>query len=159
MTVRPRSLHNYIEKCDYIKGRRPSPYNSLRDIPKQKTKADTERYLEMAIMASMRMSSVGFEEELYFDSSLEGTYYAIWQSVKSHFKWPEDPYEGVDAAEKWYSKLDDESKSALRSAIRGVDERRLAKNSDGPEENPTKGPEETSVQTGISHQSEVPTAT
>ncbi len=159
VTIRPRSLHSYIEKSDYIKSRRPSPYVSLRDLPKQKSQASTDRYLELAVMASMRMSSVGFEEEMDFDGSLEGVYYAIWQALKGHFKWSEDGHEGVDKAEKWYTELSADSKIKVLSAIRGTDERKIAKNSAGPAENPPKGPEEQLVQAEISQASVPQTAT
>lgn len=152
MTVRPRSLHSYIEKSDYIKSRRPSPYVSLRDLPKeyQDTQGKRERYLEMAIMASMKLSSVGFTEEFYFDVSPEGKYYATWQSMKEHYKWPSDPLKGVDVVDKWYSALSNDEKNQVDMAIEGIDQRKLAKNSAGPEENPTKGPEEQSVPAGES---------
>lgn len=159
VTIRPRSLHSYIEKTDYIKSRRPSPYSSLRDLPKQKNREATDRYVEIAIMASMKLSSVSFEEEMRFDISLEGYYYAAWQGTREHFKWDSDSTKGVDQVEKWISKLDPESQESLRLALRGIDERALAKNSDGPEKNPQKGPEEESSPAGEKAQSETPTAT
>lgn len=151
VTVRPRSLHSYIEKCDYIKGRRPSPYDSLRDLPEkyQDTQAKRDKYLEMAMMVSMKISSVGFDEEADFDRSYEAVYLSVWQALKDHYKWPKSPHEGVDVAEKWYSKLDSDVQLQLLVAVQGLDQRKMAKNSDGPVENPPKGPEEQAVQAEI----------
>lgn len=141
VAVRPRSLHSYIEKIDYIKSRRPSPYSSLRDLPKQKNSEAHAKFVEIAMMASMKLSAVGLEEELYFDSSFEGFFYTVWQAVRAHFKWSAEGLVGVNQAEQWYMGLNDDHKEQVRFAIRGVDERSLAKNSDGPEENPQEGPE------------------
>jgi hypothetical protein len=139
VTIRPRSLHEYIAKVDYIKSRRPSAYSSLKDLPKNTSADGRAKYVEIAMMASMKLSCVSLEEELNFDTSFEGFYYTVWQSAKSSMKWSEDAAVGVNQAEHWYTDLDDEDKAQIRFAIRGVDQRSLAKNSSGPAETPTSG--------------------
>lgn len=137
VTIRPRSLHEYIEKVDYIKSRRPSAYSALRDLPKGASADGRAKFVEIAMMASMKLSCVSLEEELNFDTSFEGFYYTVWQAAKASMKWPDDAAKGVNVAEHWYSDLDDEEKAQVRFAIRGIDQRSLAKNSDGLTETPT----------------------
>lgn len=134
----PRSLQDYIHKVDYIKKRRPSPYEALDGVPESMSADGKQKIAEIALTSYMKMSSVSFEEELAFDCSLEGFYYSLWQGAKASMKgWSKlTPIQGVSAARDWFDKLDNKKATEIRLALRGLDQRALAKNSDGPPENP-----------------------
>ncbi len=138
VAVKPATLHRYIEKVEYIKSRRLSPIDALKNLPAGITQDNYAKMVEIAISSSMRMSSVPFEEEMLFEGSQEGFYYNVYQALRDHFKWGSDGLAGVDKAERFYESLDEADKISLRLAMRGVDERSLAKNSDGP--TPQEGP-------------------
>jgi glycyl-tRNA synthetase alpha subunit len=133
----PRTLHNYIEKIDYIKSRRPSPYASLSGIPDSMSAEGKQKMAEIALQSYMKMSSVSFEEEIAFDCSFEGFYFSLWQAAKNSIKeWQKlSAFDGVAKAKDWFEQLDSDKATEVRLAIRGIDQRSLAKNSDGPQEN------------------------
>lgn len=139
VTLVPRSLHNYIDKVDYIKSRRPSPYASLSGIPDNMSAEGKQKMAEIALQSYMKMSSVSFEEELAFDCTFEGFYYSVWQAAKNCMPgWVKlSGFDGVAAAKTWFDLLPEEKGTEVRLAIRGIDQRPLAKNSDGPQENPS----------------------
>ena len=134
----PRSLQNYIDKVDYIKARRPSPYASLDGIPAEMTADGKQKMAEIALKSYMQMSSVSFDEEIAFDCSFEGFYYSVWQAAKASIAgWEKlKGLVGVVMAKDWFEGLSPEKATEVRLAIRGIDQRALAKNSDGPPETP-----------------------
>lgn len=133
----PRTLQNYIEKVDYIKSRRPSPYASLSGIPDSMSADGKQKMAEIALQSFMKMSSVSFEEEIVFDTSFEGFYYSVWQAAKNCMPgWSKlSGFDGVAKAREWFEQLDNDKATEVRLAIRGIDQRSLAKNSDGLQEN------------------------
>jgi len=147
VTVKPSALHVYLERIEYIKSRRMSPIDALKNLPPGITEANYAKFVEIAISSSMKLSSVSFDEEMAFEASQEGFYLTVFQALKEHMtrkdsaeKWPTDPIKGVSSASFYYETLSDEEKTTLRLAMRGVDERALAKNSDSPTP-PEPGPE------------------
>jgi len=135
--VTPRSLQNYIDKIEYIKSRRPSPYQMLRDLPEKISEQNYEKFVEIAMMSSMKLSCVSPQEELDFDSCFEGYFYSIWVSMRGHYKWDKNPKAGIEQARKWVDSLTLDEAKCVRLALRGIDERAHAKNSDGPVETTT----------------------
>jgi len=135
----PRSLQDYIHKVDYIKTRRPSPYEALDGIPGTMSADGKQKMAEIALKSYMQLSSVSFDEELAFDCSFEGFYYSVWQAAKASIPgWDKlTSSAGVIKAKEWFEALEFEKATEVRLAIRGIDQRTLAKNSDGPQENPT----------------------
>jgi hypothetical protein len=133
VTIVPRSLQCYMDKVDFIKSRRLSPAQSLAGMLNPKNPEGNQKVTEIAIAACMKMSSVSFEEELQFDMSFEGFYYSIWQGLMgSKTEWKKlQPKQGIDAARQWFDALDDHKKTEVRMALRGIDQRSLAKNSNG----------------------------
>lgn len=129
----PRSLQNYIDKIDYIKTRRPSPYAALDGIPETMSADGKKAMAEIAIKSYMQLSSVAFHEELAFDTSFEGFYFALWQGAKGSLPgWDKlTPADGVATAKQWFTALDDKDSDDVRLALNGIEQRELAKNSDG----------------------------
>ena len=135
----PRALQDYIHKVDYIKTRRPSPYAALEGVPSEMTAVGKSVMAEGAMKAYMQLSSVSFDEELAFDCSFEGFFYSLWQAAKASIQGWKDlkPSAGIVKAKDWYNGLEPEKAEEVSLALRGIDQRTLAKNSDGPQENPT----------------------
>jgi hypothetical protein len=129
-------LHNVIEKIDYIKTRRPSPYSALDGLPQSMSAEGKQKMAEIALSSFMKMSSVSIDEEFAFDTSFEGRYHSIWQAAKGSMKgWDKlNPAQGVAAAREWFDALPGDKADEVRLAVRGIDQRQLAKNSDGPQE-------------------------
>lgn len=138
VNVVPRSLQCYLDKVDFIKSRRVSPAQLLTGMLNPKNPEGNQKVTEIAMKACMLLSSVSFEEEMQFDMSFEGFYYSVWQGVMNAFPdWKRlDPKVGIDKARAWFDGLSDDDKTNVRLALRGTDQRALAKNSSGLPENP-----------------------
>ena len=80
----------------------------------------------------MRLSAVDFDEELTFDSSMEGYYFTVYQALRDQYKWPAEPIKGVAKAAEFWESLSKTDQSTLKYAIRGVDEMLIAGKSDSP---------------------------
>lgn len=144
IVVRPKTLLDYVEKLDFIKSRRATPYDLARTFL---TKASNERDVagNQAVIAEAmrtvycRSSSVSSEEQIEFEHSKEGRYYDLWRCCRLS---GESPLDGINRIEKLYNGATEEERSALILALNGVDERNLRKNSDGPSVESTPGSQE-----------------
>lgn len=142
IVVRPKRLIDYVEKIDFIRLRRTTPYDLLRDWP------DEDRQTKLGLIEiAMRTvytnsSSVSFEEELAFDRSEEGLFWTIWKCLPTEppKKYPKgakviEPWrEGINRARNLWNSGTPEEKQALRMAIEAVDESNNLKNSESPSE-------------------------
>jgi len=156
LLIKPARLVDLISKVDYMKSRRPGVWDLLKQLPRN-LKADTyESFVRVAMsVVHTNGTSVGVDEELAFDNSLEGFYWMLWQCMESRPKAKKKTFfdSGKDAVDDplaieragiasarslWESATDDEKKQ-LRLAMMGVNP--LPKNSDGPPSSETTGPE------------------
>jgi hypothetical protein len=131
--IRPARLIDYVEKLDFIKMRRTSPYDLVRDFPREDAKGSLA-LVEIAMRTVYTNSSnVSVEEELAFDKSEEGFYWTLWRCMPAKVsKSPEDWRAGINRAKMlWESGTPDERRS-LRFAMDAVDEMANLKNSEGP---------------------------
>lgn len=151
VVVKPKHLIDYVEKVDFIKTRRGTPYDLVRDFPKEKDLEGTRALVEIAMRTVYtNSSSVSIDEELCFDRSEEGFYWEIWKCLPElplvRGKPPETAREGINRAKRiWESGTSDE-KNALRFAIASVDERSNLGNFEGPSETSPPGQQQTEQQ-------------
>lgn len=133
VNIVPRSLQDYCEKVDYIRSRRPTPAQLLAGMLVPKQPEANAKVTELVINQFMRGGSVSFEEEMAFDVSFEGFFYSLWQGAKNSIEaWKKlKPEAGVHAAKIWFEALEQDRQTEVRLALRGVDQRSLAKNSSG----------------------------
>ena len=131
--ILPRSLQDYCEKVDFIRSRRPTPADLLAGMLVPKQPEANAKVTELVITQFMRGGSVSFDEEMAFDVSFEGFFYSLWQGAKGSVKgWERlKPQAGLQAAKVWFEALTPEEQVEVRLALRGLDQRALAKNSNG----------------------------
>ena len=158
LSISPRKLINYIEKVQFIKSRRPTPWDLMKGVPKTLSVADYTAYVETAMKTVYtHASAVGIQEEIDFDTSPEGFFWTLWKcmvpdraSVKKKVTMAEasavqEPWEAglLKARALWEAATDDE-KRQIRMALDASDQMRQVKNSDGPPEtnSPEAGPKE-----------------
>lgn len=144
IVVKPRKLHDYVEKLDFIKMRRGAPWDLIQGFPPEIANNE-ENYKTLVGIAMSTVyrnsSSVSPEEELRFDQSEEGFFYSMWKSIpleptKRKGKGirkdsPETWQEGINRAKALWDGATKEEKNELQIAFFAVDERHAVKNSDG----------------------------
>ena len=133
VNIVPRSLQDYCEKVDYIRSRRPTPAQLLAGMLVPKQPEANAKVTELVITQFMRGGAVSFDEEMAFDVSFEGFFYSLWQGAKASITaWQKlKPMAGVQAAKIWFEELNQDQQVEVRLALRGIDQRALAKNSSG----------------------------
>lgn len=153
LSISPRRLINYIEKVQFIKSRRPAPWDLMKGVPKTLSVADYTAYVETAMKTVYtHASAVGIQEEMDFDTSAEGFYWSLWKcmvpdrsSVRARVSMADagssqEPWEaGVLRAKALWEAANDDEKRQIRMALDASDQMRQVKNSDGPPE--TNSPE------------------
>jgi hypothetical protein len=133
--VKPKHLIDYVEKIDFIKSRRATPWSLIQGFP---PKLDEENYKTLVGLAMKTVysqsSSVSIEEELCFDKSDEGFLYSLWRCIpaqKTKGK-PEDWKTGLNRVNAIWEKATSEEKMELKTALLATDESNNLGNSDGP---------------------------
>jgi len=135
IVVKPKHLIDYVDKVDFIKSRRATPWSLIQGFP---PKLDEENYKILVSLAMKTVysqsSSVSVEEELFFDKSEEGFLYSLWKCipvgpVKGK---PEDFKAGFARVNKLWDSATPEEKAELKIALFATDEGNNLKNSDGP---------------------------
>jgi hypothetical protein len=152
LDITPKTLLDYCEKVDFIKSRRPSPWQLLRDIPNTLTVDSYSAFVAEAMKACVTASSsVSVLEEMNFDTSEEGFFYDLWRSLeysrKKHgsakgltvlerdrLKAPEPWRRGIMEAKKIWEMATTAEKQEIRMALNAADQMTQVKNSDGPPE-------------------------
>lgn len=156
LDITPKTLLDYCEKVDFIKSRRPSPWQLLRDIPPSITVDSYTAFVSEAMKACVvASSSVSPMEEVSFDTSEEGFFYDLWRSLEYSRKKNKGPVKGLSVLERdrvkapdpWrrgimeakriWELATDEEKQAIRIALAASDQMTQVKNSDGPPETQT----------------------
>lgn len=152
LDITPKRLLDYCEKVDFIKSRRPSPWQLLRDIPPSISLDSYTAFVGEAMKACViASSSVSPLEEVNFDTSEEGFYYDLWRSLehskkkargaaglsvleRDKGKSPDPWRRGIMEAKRIWELATDEEKKAIRIALSATDQMAQVKNSDGPPE-------------------------
>lgn len=155
LSISPRRLINYIEKVEFIKSRRPAPWDLMKGVPKNLSVADYTAYVETAMKTVYtHASAVGIQEEIDFDTSPEGFYWTLWkcatmdapqkQTFGNRVPDPEPWRKGIQQAKACWEAATDDEKRQIRMALDASDQMRQVKNSDGPPEtnSPEAGPKE-----------------
>jgi hypothetical protein len=147
---------DYIQKVDFIKARRLRPWDLLKGIPSSVSGRDYQNFVEAAMGVCYQNSSfVSPEEEIQFDTSYEGFYYALWRCIElaKPAKKPKsalikkdvvDEYtealKGVNEARLLWDDATDEEKREIRLAMNGVSmEDAIKKSPAPPHQNPEAG--------------------
>ena len=165
LQIVPKRLHDYIRKIEFIKSRRRSPYDLLRDVPRSLPVADWTAFVETAMrVVHQCSSSVPPAEEHAFDTSEEGLFYNLFCAIemgrgqkpeKSKLLQPAgqkdalpDWHRGINEARRLWESATSEERAALTAALFAADEMRAVKKSDGPSESEenAKPPGETQTQ-------------
>lgn len=135
IVVKPKHLIDYVEKVDFIKSRRATPWSLIQGFP---PKLDEENYKILVGLAMKTVysqsSSVSIEEEICFDKSDEGFLYSLWKCIPGpNIKGkPEDWKTGFNRVNRLWESATPEEKAELKVALLATDESNNLKNSDGP---------------------------
>lgn len=143
IVVKPKHLIDYVEKVDFIRSRRTSPFDLLKDFPSDQMKGAGGAAITEIAMRTVytNSSSVSIEEELSFDRSEEGFFWTLWKCMPPEKKAGPvtqtassipDWKAGINRARMLWKSGTPEEKQRLRLAIEAVDERANLKNSDSP---------------------------
>lgn len=135
IVVKPRYLIDFVEKVDFIKSRRATPWSLIQGFP---PKLDEENYKILVGIAMKTVysqsSSVSIEEEMYFDKSDEGFLFSLWKCIPaSPAKGKQEDFKaGFSRVNALWESATSEEKAELKVALLATDERNNLKNSDGP---------------------------
>jgi hypothetical protein len=135
VVVRPRYLIDFVDKVDFIKSRRATPWSLLQGLPDKMPEENYRIFVEIAMKTVYtNSSSVSYEEEMFFDKSDEGWLYSLWKclpipAVKGK---EEDWKKGFARVKDIWDRATPEEKAELKVAFLATDERNNLKNSDGP---------------------------
>jgi hypothetical protein len=134
--VKPKRLLDYLQKIDFIKTRRRNVWDLLRGNPGITKQEEFDRLFRIAAEVVYSLSSsVTMDEEMAFDRSEEGFFYDLWRATNGDTKetpTKEHPLVGIQRMNLWWQQMLDSERREIVKALNVVDERRLAKNSDGP---------------------------
>lgn len=135
IVVKPKRLLDYVEKLDFIKSRRTTPWSLIQGFP---TDMSEENY-KILVGIAMRTvysqsSSVSIEEELFFDKSDEGFLYGLWKCIPAPAaKGKTETWQaGFNRVNRLWESATPEEKAEIRIALFATDEGNNLKNSDGP---------------------------
>ena len=153
LQIVPKRLHDYIRKVEFIKSRRSTPWNLLRDVPRSLPVADWTAFVETAMRTAHQCSSsVTPAEEHAFDTSEEGLFYNLFVAIEmgrgrkpersrllqSDSRKPEDAlpdwHKGINEARRLWEQATSEERAELTAALFATDQIRAIKKSDGPSE-------------------------
>lgn len=145
IVVKPKYLLDYVQKVDFIKARRATPYSLIQGFP---PKLDEENYKILVSLAMKTVysqsSSVSIEEEICFDKSDEGFLYSLWKCIPAPSKKVSETFQaGFARVNAIWESATTEEKMELKVALHATDEANNLKNSDGPSgEQSPPGPQE-----------------
>jgi hypothetical protein len=146
IVVKPKHLLDYVEKVDFIKMRRGTPWDLIQGFPPEIANHE-ENYKTLVGLAIKQVytnsSSVGIEEEVLFDKSEEGFFWMLWkcmppikarvEDAKGNKKSRMETWrEGINRAKALWESGTNEEKFKVRLALEATDESHNLKNSDGP---------------------------
>ena len=152
LQIVPKRLHDYIRKVEFIKSRRRTPWDLLRDVPRSLPVADWTAFVETAMRTVHQCSSsVPPAEEHAFDTSEEGLFFNLFVAIemgrgqkpeKSKLLQPAgkkedglpDWHKGINEARRLWEQATSEERAALTAALFATDQMRAVKKSDGPSE-------------------------
>lgn len=151
LQIVPKRLHDYIRKVEFIKSRRRTPWDLLRDVPRSLPVQDWTAFVEIAMKTVHQCSSsVPPAEEQAFDTSEEGLFYNIFIAIElgrgqkpekskllqpaAQKDAPPDWQRGINEARRLWEDATSEERAALTAALFATDEMRGIKKSDGQPE-------------------------
>jgi hypothetical protein len=134
IVIRPKTLLDYVEKLDFIKSRRTTPFELVKDFPQDRGPKGAEGQIKLVQIAMQtvytRSSSVSYQEEIDFDASEEGYYYDLWRCFRKDGD--KNWVQGINAAREMWEGATQEERLSVKYAFVGIDETNNLKNSDGP---------------------------
>lgn len=140
IVVKPKHLIDYVDKVDFIKSRRATPFSLIQDFPPNMTEENYKILVGIAMKTVYtQSSSVSLEEEICFDKSDEGFLYGLWKCipVPAVKGVPEHWKAGFARVNRLWESATPEEKIALKFALQATDEAHNLKNSDGPSDQQT----------------------